>query len=241
VREAESVSKAILCSDVYIPEQELPERALDDRYITPQLECEQAYAMLMKWEPLWGLEYPFLNKHCMPRAPYILDPGAGPGIWGNVARKIWPAATIHGVDIQSQEAPGSYDKYTIGSFPEVSRLRGYDLIVGNPPYDQANRFVEESLRRLGERGWLIFLMPLRYCTGSRRRDGLFSDHPLFLYAVYSRRISWRPDGKRKTPPRDHALFVWQRGYEGPAHMDLIGRKEDPTLPELLAKRDTKSF
>jgi hypothetical protein len=226
-------TKPKLCGDVYVPNQELPERAENDRYITPRLECEQAFAMLMKWQPLWCSLQPARSTTGQSRPPYILDPGAGPGIWGTVARDIWPEALIHGIEIQDQPRPRAYDRYDIGRFPGDHSVSGYDLVVGNPPFDQANLFVEESLKRLRQGGWLMFLLPLRYCTGSRRRDGIFQTHPLFLYAVYSRRISWRADGARKTPPRDHALFIWQKGYRGHSYMDLIGKQEDPSLQALL--------
>jgi len=217
---------AKLCGDAYVPDQELPERAEHDRYITPRLECEQAYSMFMKWQPNWRLPRPGMNRHGAARAPFILDPGAGPGVWGSVAREIWPEAVIHGVEITPQPTPEAYDRYIVGRFPGDHSMQGYDLVVGNPPYNQAETFVKESMRRLRDGGWLIFLLRLQFCTGSKRRDGLYAEHPLYLYAVYSRRISWRADGARKTPPRDHALFVWRKGYSGTTHMDLIGQKRE---------------
>jgi hypothetical protein len=229
--------RAKLCGDMYVPDQPLPERAEHDRYITPRLECEQAYAMLMKWVWVWRYQKPFTTKTGLAlRAPNILDPGAGPGIWGKVAREIWPEALIHGIELEEQPRPPEYDRYDIGRFPGDHRMAGYDLVVGNPPFNQSGAFVEESMRRLRDGGWLMFLLPLRFCTGTGRRDGLFTRHPLALYAVYSRRISWREDGARKTPPRDHALFVWQKGQKGPTQMDLIGRKDDLTLADWLEQR-----
>lgn len=232
--------KAKLCGDMYVPDQELPERAEHDRYITPRLECEQAYAMLMKWNAVWRLLRPARDAHEGFREPYILDPGAGPGIWGSVAREIWPECLVHGVEITPQRCPEVYDRYQIGRFPGDHNTTGYDLVVGNPPYNQANVFVEESMKRLREGGWLMFLMRLQYCTGTRRRDGLFAKYPLFLYAVYSRRISWREDGARKTPPRDHALFIWQKGYRGHTYMDLIGRLQDKTLADWIKETPDRS-
>jgi hypothetical protein len=225
--------KAKLCGDMYVPDQPLPARAEHDRYLTPRVPCEQAYAMLMKWNPLWRMRHPCLTISKTYRPPYILDPGSGPGIWGKVARNIWPASVIHGVELEDQERPQEYDRYDIGRFPGDHSVSGYDLVVGNPPYNQANVFVEESMKRLRPGGWLMFLLRLQYCTGSRRRDGLYSQYPLFLYAVYSKRISWTEDGK--TPPRDHALFIWQKGYTGPTYMDMIGRKDDRALEQWVGE------
>ena len=229
------MSKYIVLGDAIIPDQDLPARAEDDRYLTPILECEQAYATLMKWNETWRQSRPCVGQTNRMRAPYILDPGAGPGVWGTVARQIWPESMIHGIDIQEQEKPHHYDRYDVGRFPGDWPFSGYDLVVGNPPYNQANVFVEESMKRLRNGGFLMFLMRLQYCTGTRRRDGLYDRFPLFLYAVYSRRISWRADGKRKTPPRDHALFIWQKSYSGPTYMDLIGKKNDKSLATLLSE------
>jgi hypothetical protein len=228
--------RAKLCGDQYVPDQPLPERAEHDRYITPRLECEQAYAMLMKWDRSWLPAQPVVNRIGHSRPPNILDPGAGPGIWGKVAREIWPDALIHGMELEEQPRPPEYDRYDIGRFPGDHLMKGYDLIVGNPPFNQAGVFVEESMRRLRVGGCLLFLLPLRFCTSTGRRDGLFTRHPLTLYAVYSRRISWREDGARKTPPRDHALFMWKKRWTGPAAMDLIGRKDDLTLADWLDQR-----
>jgi hypothetical protein len=228
---------AKLCGDIYVPDQELPARAEDDRYITPLFECEQAYAKLLHWCPAWQQHRPCRSSAGNRHSPSILDPGAGPGIWGTVARGIWPNALIHGIDIQEQPKPEAYDRYEIGRFPGDWSTTGYDMVVGNPPFNQANTFVEESMRRLRPGGWLMFLLRLQYCTGSWRRDNLYHNYPLFLYGVYSRRISWRADGKRKTPPRDHALFIWQKGYQGSSFLDLIGKPGDKTLEETLLERN----
>jgi len=229
--------KLIVLGDTMVnADQDLPERAEHDRYITPELECEQAYAMLMKWHPKWRFARPCESKTGGSRGPHILDPGAGPGIWGTVARRIWPSAVIHGIEIEQQPRPEAYDRYDIGRFPGDSNLSGYELIVGNPPYNQANVFVKESMRRLKDGGCLMFLLRLQYCTGIGRRNDLFHEYPIHLYAVYSRRISWRADGKRKTPPRDHALFIWKKGYSGPSYLDLIGKTADKSLADYLEAR-----
>jgi hypothetical protein len=233
-------AKPKLCGDQYVPDQQLPERAENDRYITPQLECEQAYTLLMNWSPQWAERKPCRTDKDRPRSPYILDPGAGPGIWGTVARRIWPEAVIHGIELEEQPAPPAYDRYTIGRFPGDHRTQGYDMVVGNPPYNQAETFVREGMKRLRDGGWLMFLLRLQFCTGSKRRDGLYDDYPLYLYGVYSRRISWRADGARKTPPRDHGLFIWNKGYSGPTHMDLIGRKGLHWLDQFLIRKNPEA-
>jgi hypothetical protein len=44
----------------------------------------------------------------VPACPQILDPGAGAGPWGQAARKIWPVASIYGVEVRDTPKPEGY-------------------------------------------------------------------------------------------------------------------------------------
>lgn len=50
----------------------------------------------------------------MPAPRTILDPGAGQGVWGRVARSIWPNAFIVGTEIRNLPKPPEYDRWISG-------------------------------------------------------------------------------------------------------------------------------
>jgi hypothetical protein len=80
---------------------------------------------------------------------------------------------------------------------------GYvDLIMGNPPYSIAQRFIEHALPRCGT---LIFLLRLNFLGSLKRKEFWNQNKPDTLF-VLSKRPSFRMTGTDMT---EYAWYVWQ--------------------------------
>ena len=103
----------------------------------------------------------------------ILDPGAGKGAFTDGFRAEYPNARIVGVDVDPDVGPWeSADESYEGDFLEMdfSGLGSFDLVGGNPPFKQAQPFVETAL---GLTGNVVYLLRLNFLAGGRRRKSGF--------------------------------------------------------------------
>jgi hypothetical protein len=161
----------------------------------------------------------------------ILDPGAGTGVWGQVARERWPHAWIEGVEVRSTPHPDAYDVWFIGDLARYTHPPMIDLVIGNPPYKLAEQFVRRSLDLLLPSGYLVFLLRLGFLEGQDRNftaeekaelvkkgkrfksmeTGLLRAHPPQAVGVYVQRPSFIGGGTDMTA---YAAFVWQKGWSG---------------------------
>src|SRR5436190_3153030 len=109
----------------------LPERRVLDQYFTPRADVERCLSVVQ------GKPYK------------ILDPAAGRGAWGEVARLRWPEATIWGVEIDGElQRPPDYTCWLQGDFLTADLpCWNLDLIIGNPPYSEnaAEKFVRKAI------------------------------------------------------------------------------------------------
>lgn len=186
---------------VYIRTDEpLPERQEYDFYPTDRGTVEDALHAIYR-----GV--------FVPRR--ILDPGAGAGIWGEVARERWRNAHITGVELRDVPSHPAYDEWATGSFLDsgLELSSAFDLVMGNPPYGVAEEFVRRSLSLLVPGGRLVFLLKLSFMAGKHRAANLYAEHPPRWYAPCGRRPSFTGDGK--SAPEEYTLCIWQRGYSGP--------------------------
>jgi hypothetical protein len=191
----------------------LPERDPDDYYRTPVHTITSTYNML------FTLTTQYDRKNDLIK---ILDPGAGDGCWGEVARDIWPRAPIVGVERRDVPRHNCYTEWHQGDYPEVCGDREFDLIVGNPPFKYCEEFIARGLEQLSYGGYLVFLLRLGFAGSQGRRDRLFKDNPPRCVAVCSKRPSFSGDGRTK--PTEYACFFWQRGYKGVTALDWLTEK-----------------
>lgn len=72
----------------------------------------------------------------------VLDPSAGGGVFGKVARDVWPQAELHGVEPRESERDSlarHYDHHHVGfiqdaPLPGWHQAAAFDLVVTNPPF-----------------------------------------------------------------------------------------------------------
>lgn len=180
----------------------MPKRHDFDFYPTPLSCCEDALS--------------FLPYHVKPEC--ILDPGAGTGVWGKAARKLYPEAMITGVDIRPETMrPSSYNFWVHGDFLLMDKQPAFDLVIGNPPYNRAEQFIRHSMAMLEPLGHLILLLRLNFLEGQSRSKGLYRHFPPKKVVVRSSRVSFTGDGQANATA--YAYFIWQQGWAGLPSLD----------------------
>lgn len=197
----------------YKTDKELPNRDPNDFYPT---DPELVRAALLKYGPTLA-------------PTHILDIGAGTGVWGEVAKDLWPCAKITGVELQAKPCHPAYDYwFDQVDFRNFEPPTGhwYDLIIGNPPFDGVNYrpplweqlfFHAWSMLRPIKRNHpasIIWLLPLDITTGIKRYKRLWLKYPMFTHAPCIPRPSHNGDGSRKTAFREEGIALWHKNWDG---------------------------
>jgi hypothetical protein len=155
----------------------------------------------------------------------ILDPGAGTGVWGQVARELFPKAIITGVEIQDLPCPAGYNMwYAPMDFRHFqSPYLHYDFIIGNPPFNGADyrpplweQFFTRAWQLLAPGGRVVWLLPLDIITGIERYKRLWLKYPMLRHAPCMPRPSHNGDDSRKTPFREEGIAAWIKDHNGNA-------------------------
>jgi hypothetical protein len=95
---------------------------------------------------------------------------------------------------------------------------GTDMISTNPPYEDAQQFIEHALRLMEPcRGLVAMLLRCDF-DHAKKRAHLFRDCPAFAKKLaLTKRIAWflEANGKPKASPSfNHAWFIWDRRHDG---------------------------
>lgn len=192
---------------------------------------------------------PWVTHAIVPRlkTPHtVLDVGCGTGAIGRTLRQVWQNVKIVGIeaDVARAEAcnDAGYafvaydnwldridgDEYWYGSQfrnDAVRAIGGADLIISNPPFRHALRFLELALDRVKPGGEVAFLLPAQWdqetnedAEGRKRERGRLLDRLKHdgregygKYAVEGR-IDFKGDGR--TDRIAYAWFVFGPGHEG---------------------------
>lgn len=188
-------------------------RVPNDAYVTPNPLALAICAALRKRFGAWVPEE-------------IIEPSAGDGAFIRAARASWPDAHITAVEIDSTRksaclAAGAqvfirqcWVETAIG----LSNMQTEDgkprLIVGNPPYRQAQFHIEAALRLLRDGDRLAYLLRLNF-LGSSARVAFWRQGELELVQPIAPRPSFTNGG---TDGTEYAVFVWRKGYRGAARL-----------------------
>lgn len=144
------------------------ERIAGDRYYTPDevaLACLRTFAEAV---PLDGRR--------------VLEPSCGGGAFVRTLRQIAPCAQIIGVDADP-EAAGlqACDVGHVADFLSVSPAA--DVVVGNPPYRQAEAHIEHAIGLAPDVGMLVRMMLL---AGVKRRSFWRAYPPASVHVIVPR-------------------------------------------------------
>ena len=80
----------------------------------------------------------------------------------------------------------------------------FDIIIGNPPYSEAQEFIEHSFELLNENGILIFLLRTNFLE-SKKRYEFWKKNPLSKLYTLSKRPSFTGKG---TDATSYSWFIW---------------------------------
>ena len=173
------------------------EKHISDYYVTPQNQIESFLKAFEKDCPV------FLTDDLK-----ILDPCAG----GDALHDMSYPAVIKRLY--------NYDVDTIDIRPDSRAVNKYDyleysleykpdIIITNPPFNQAIEIIETALDDVKDDGYVIMLLRLNF-FGSKVRFPFFQKYmPLFCY-VHHERMSFTDDGK--TDSIEYCHMVFRKGY-----------------------------
>jgi len=158
----------------------------------------------------------------------VMDAGAGTGIWGKVLRHQHlknKSLQLWGVDIQSFPHPSEYDYWlsNVDFLSEQGNLlitdKSFDVVMGNPPYKFAEKFVKRSLDLTKRGGYVIMLTRLSFLESIGRATGLFDYYTPARVTVLARRPSFHLD--RKTGSLAYCVITWQKDSYDETHLDWL--------------------
>jgi len=183
----------------------LPQRAKLDTYITPRelaLAVSPGYAL--------GIHQ-------------VLDPGAGTGVWGQIVKQVYPRIKLTGVEIRNLKCPPRYDHWIHHDFLSWYPIHPiFDLVIGNPPYQQAEAFVRHAFEVINSHGTILFLLPTHFLHGEKRGLNLFSDLTPHRVITLMQRPNFK--GKGKANPNTYVLVEWKANYDGLTYHNWLNWK-----------------
>lgn len=139
----------------------------------------------------------------------ILEPAAGNGAIINELIHFGYTNNIHAIEIREEEKENLLrvaDSVGIGDFLKMDLSNTYDVIIGNPPYSQAQEFINKSLAYLKPGGRLIFLLRTNFLE-SQKRFKWWQDKPPTRLYVLSKRPSFTGKG---TDATSYSWFIWEK-------------------------------
>lgn len=150
----------------------------------------------------------------LPRCPTMLEPGFGKGAIARVVEEVCPNCDITGIDIEKMT---NRNKVIIADYLtyDFSGMAPYDLILGNPPYNLAQQFVDKSL----EVGNVVaLLLRINFLGGQKRAGWMRSLVPSVYVTPRRPAFSLNKNGKPGTDATEYAWFVWGLADQGTLHI-----------------------
>lgn len=179
-------------------------RNADDYYVTPHWLIEDFLAAFAENNILV----------CSPdENPRVLDPSAGgceqyPMSYPTVLEQ--EGFRVESWDIR-EDSRANLTGVNFLNVPSYES-RKYDMIITNPPFNQAQAFTEQALEMVKEGGLVIMLQRLNW-LGSQKRKPMWQKLPLAAVYVHSKRPGFDPAKPSKTDSTEYAHFVFCKGYE----------------------------
>lgn len=172
----------------------------------------------------------------------VLEPHVGGGAFVHAVRKLGTNA-IHGCEIDPELAlSGRLDlgvdvraaDFLQTGLADFGRTRGFDWIIGNPPYSRgtgrfnakgdeiqepcAELHIRHALSLLAPGGRLAFLLRLAMLETSDR-IGFWKEHPAKFLYVLAQRPSFTDGG---TDSSAYGWFIWERGWKPERSCSIVG-------------------
>ena len=84
----------------------------------------------------------------------------------------------------------------------------YDMVITNPPFNQAQEIIEKAISLTVEGGYVVMLLRLNF-LGSKQRKPFWEEYPPYRIYVHHKRMSFKDTGG--TDSIEYAHFVWRIG------------------------------
>jgi predicted RNA methylase len=183
-----------------------PRRA-NDAYFTPRWMADLAVVHVV--------------PHLLDGVPAtVLEPGAGSGVFVQALRAEWgESPRIYAMEIDNALLPvegatasghGDFlaaNPLTLPSLYECG-LDRFDLVIGNPPFRDAEAFLRQAFQCAKN---VAYLLRLNFLA-SNERVRLFSEYPPYAVWVSPSRPDFTGGGGDYA---EYAWFSWRVGYQGP--------------------------
>lgn len=184
------------------------------------------YARLKKFhadftpEPITQQALAWLRTSLRGEFAALLDPSAGSGVFGKVARNVWPGIRTFGVEPRAEEEEHlarNYDSFSIDTFErhvETRQPTELDLVATNPPFFAFLEIVAAFAPRLRVGGALM-LLGLSSVGQSAEGASVFDQFCPDYQLRVTGRINFRgpginPETGRKwaSDQRDYSWWIW---------------------------------
>ncbi len=156
-----------------------------------------------------------LATACVSVVPFsgdglVVEPSVGGGAFARAVRARWPRAFVTGVDV-NPDAPGRSNVHFFET-RDVLLWRPFpppNLIVGNPPYTDAEAHVRWALEQVSAGGTVGMLLRLAFLETKKRR-AFWAQWGAYLDTVYvlAERPSFLANGKHDSCA--YGWFVWRK-------------------------------
>jgi hypothetical protein len=166
-------------------------RADFDKYYTPDWLIDELVEII--------------KGHELPEGMKILEPACGSGSIVKKLKEALPEAMLWYYDISPDE---EFECLTIDFF-DVKPKERYDMVVTNPPYKEAERFIKHALKMVPDGGLVIMLLRVNFFGGQKRAEWLIENPPLECH-ITVRRPRFRGKG---TDACEYGWFVWRKGHK----------------------------
>jgi hypothetical protein len=115
--------------------------------------------------------------------------------------------------------------------------KGFDLVIGNPPYNDIMAHIEEAFAAMTSTGILAYLLSTTWFTangedGSRRRWIQNEGKPTFMY-LCTPRPKFRETGG--TDSAAYGLFIWAPGVRAASGFDILDWYDEREIDYAEAK------
>lgn len=190
-----------------------------DGYFTPD-ELATALVNLLEPDGFWN-------------GGTILEPSAGKGAFIRAADRLLPQY-VRAVDLSHDRAVELHDlTHDVQELDFLTMLvdRPFELIIGNPPYSEAEKHVRHALAFRARFGVVAFLLRLGFLE-SEERAPFWQEHPASKVYVLSQRPSFTGNGKTDRG-QAYGFFVWSSWWRHPTALEVVSwrqpkRRSTPT-------------
>jgi hypothetical protein len=163
----------------------------------------------------------------------VLEPSAGKGAFVRACASLIATESITTIDVDPDRCAElsriqetscfELDFLDFDTDDNDTEWAEYELIIGNPPYGNAEQHVRHALEHRARFGVVAFLLRMGFLE-SEERAPFWREHPASKVYVLSQRPSFTGEGKTDRG-QSYGLFVWATWHRGPTELEVLSWRE----------------